>query len=43
MKSTPALMASSTEWKKVTLPWYAGSEYRCKICRLLFFYNQVHG
>ena len=27
--------------KKVKLPWFAGSEYRCKICNLLFFYNQV--
>ena len=31
----------ANEWKKVRLPWYAGSEYRCNICSVLFFYNQV--
>jgi len=28
-------------WTKVKLPWFAGCEYRCKICDILYFYNQV--
>ena len=28
-------------WTKVKLPWFAGCEYRCKICGILYFYNQA--
>ena len=28
-------------WTKVKLPWFAGCEYRCKICHILYFYNEV--